>query len=164
MRLLLTLASLIVVLGLATGCGKPLKLGGKGGGGANPPSAAESGGGSASTDGLSFADMADGLDANKNTALAVKQFWESNRGMTLTWSGAVYDVKASRGRAEVYLADGSRPLYRGYNIILQTTDLQAAGGLKRGDKVKFQGLPSRYTARVGNPVVVTLNNGQIVNN
>lgn len=138
-------------LALTAGCGRPLKSADRGG----APGGGDRGG-------VSFAAMVDGLDSNQNTALAGQQFWDQHHGRAVTWDGEVYEVKASRGRAEIYLANSSRPLYRGYNIILQTTDLQGAGKLRRGDRARFDGLPSRYSAHPGNPVVITLGNGRLL--
>jgi hypothetical protein len=109
-----------------------------------------------------FGEFVDRIDCKTNTRLASKSNWALLKGVQVSWSGEVSDVKAGRGRAEVYIANRQKTLYRGYNIILVTYDLKKAALLKKGQSVKFSGLPERYSCRPGVPTVITLRNGQIL--
>jgi hypothetical protein len=109
-----------------------------------------------------FGEFVERVDCKTNTKLASKSNWALLKGVQVSWSGEVADVKASRGRAEVYIANRQKPLYRGYNIILVTYNLEKAALLKKGQSVKFSGLPERYSCRPGVPTVITLKSGQIL--
>lgn len=56
----------------------------------------------------------------------------------------------------VYIVDKSRSLYKGYNIILTTYDVKAAGKLELGQSVKFKGLLNKYKGKKGRPIIVYL--------
>ena len=113
--------------------------------------------------GLSYADFAAGVSLEANTSLGAKAFWQSHYKQIVTWSADVVEVKGHRRGAEILLAKPGYPLNRGYNIVLIVADRNAAGVLKRGDTLRFQGQLERYKGSVGRPMVVYLSNGQLLN-
>ena len=89
--------------------------------------------------GPSFGTVVDNLDLRKNTRMHAREYCKSVRGEQVSWSGVVHDVRGGKTRAKVYVADRSRPLHAGYNIVVTTTDLEKAASLKRGQNVRFTG-------------------------
>jgi hypothetical protein len=106
---------------------------------------------------LSFSEVADNLNTAKKTALYVKTYWQGITGQEVYWIGKVVDVKGGKGKADVFIADKDKPLYKGYNIVLETFDMERAGKLEIGQTLKFKGILSDYKAKKGNPVIVYLN-------
>jgi hypothetical protein len=106
---------------------------------------------------LSFSEVADNLNASKKTALYIKTYWQEITGQEVYWIGKVADVKGGKGKADVFVADNGKPLYKGYNIVLETFDMERAGKLEIGQTIKFKGILSDYKAKKGNPVIVYLN-------
>jgi hypothetical protein len=97
-------------------------------------------------DSMGFGVVVDNLDVRKNTKLHVREYWKSIVNQSVSWSGEVYDVKASRSKVQVLVADKSRPLYKGYNIVVNTRDVSAAADLKIGQRVRFTGTLHEYKA------------------
>lgn len=105
---------------------------------------------------LSYAEVADNLNLSEKTSLFVETYWEEVKGQEVYWIGEVVDVKGGRGKAVVYIADKSRSLYKGYNIILTTYDVKSAGKLELKQSVKFKGLLSKYKGNKDRPIIVYL--------
>ena len=110
---------------------------------------------------LSFEEIVDNLDQAKQTSLHVKMYWQENQGRDVTWTGVVSNVKGGRSRAEIYVANRARQTYKGFNIVLETFDLQRAAQLKIGDTIRFTGRLNNYKGRRGRPVVVYLTEVQV---
>jgi hypothetical protein len=106
---------------------------------------------------LSFSEVADNLNLSKKTSLYVKTYWQEIMGQEVYWIGKVVNVKGGKGKAEVLIADKDKPLYKGYNIVLETFDIEGAGKLEIGQTLKFKGLLSNYKGKQGNPVIIYLN-------
>jgi len=106
---------------------------------------------------LSFSEVADHLNLNKKTALAIKNYWNDIKGQEVTWKAEVVDVKGRRGKAEIYAANKDRALYKGFNIVLETFDVSGSAKLDIGQQIKFSGFLSDYKSRKGGPVVIYLN-------
>jgi hypothetical protein len=102
---------------------------------------------------VTFPQVVDGVDQRKNTKLAAKEFWKTVKGQEVTWSGEVYDVQGGSSKAKVYVADKSRPLYKGYNIVVITIDVPKAASLKRGQKIRFRGLLDDFNAKDNGAVI-----------
>lgn len=102
--------------------------------------------GALAADSMSFGVVVDNLDVRKNTKLHVREYWKSIVNQPVSWSGEVYDVKASRSKVQLLVADKSRPLYKGYNIVVNTRDVSAAADLKIGERVRFTGTLHEYKA------------------
>jgi hypothetical protein len=95
--------------------------------------------GAAAAASYAFGTVIDNLDLRKVTKLHARDYCKGARGETVSWSGAVHDVKGGRNRAKIYVAEPSRPIYHGYNIVVTTDDLQRATQLNKGQRVKFKG-------------------------
>jgi|WetSurSiteA1Bulk_404760.scaffolds.fasta_scaffold105662_1 hypothetical protein len=106
---------------------------------------------------LSFGEVVDNLNLAKNTSLAVETYWLEIKGAEVTWSGEVVDVKGGKGKAKISIANKNRSTYKGYNIVLETFDMEGAAKLKIGQDVRFNGLISDYKGKKGNPIIVYLN-------
>ncbi|MFH1102498.1 MAG: hypothetical protein V1714_01860 [Pseudomonadota bacterium] len=105
----------------------------------------------------SYAEFFDNMDLMKRTELHVKNYWEKMKGQEVIWSGEVVDAQTKRGgRAQILIADKTRPRSRGYNIVLISPDLDAAAGLEKGQVAKFKGVIHNYRGRRGNPLIVSL--------
>ena len=102
---------------------------------------------------VSFGQVVDGVDPRKNTKLASKEFWKSVKGQEVSWSGEVIDIDGSSKKAKLYVADKSRPLYKGYNIVVVTLDVAKAASLKKGQTVRFRGLLDDYDQKDQGAVV-----------
>lgn len=101
-----------------------------------------------------FGQVVDGVDGSKNTKLAAKENWKKYKGQEVNWSGVVYqvDTKGSK-EAVVYVADKSRPLYKGYNIKAITTDLEKAANFKKGQAIRFKGYIDDFDSKNPGAVV-----------
>ncbi len=109
----------------------------------------------------SFAQIVDHLDGNKNTKLHVQEYWKGIKGQEVTWTGEVYDVQGGSSKAKVYVADKSRPLHKGYNIVVITHDISKAANLKKGQRFRFKGILEDYDSK--NPgAVIELKEAQIL--
>ncbi len=60
---------------------------------------------SATSTRMSFEQFVDMVDVTQNTRLAVRHNWAGLKGMPVVWEGEVVDVRASRGRAVIYIAN-----------------------------------------------------------
>jgi hypothetical protein len=109
---------------------------------------------------LSFKEVADNLNTAKKTELYVKTYWQGIMGQEVYWIGKVANVKGGKGKADVFIADSDKPLYKGYNIVVETFDMEGAGKLEIGQRLKFKGVLNDYKAKRGNPVVVYLTQGE----
>ena len=82
--------------------------------------------GSAAAARYDFGTVIDNLDRRKVTKVHAQDYCKQAKGAEVSWSGKVYDVKGGRRSAKIYVANGTRPIYRGYNIVAVTSDLDAA--------------------------------------
>lgn len=110
---------------------------------------------------LGFGQVVDNLDLQKNTKLHVREYWEGVRGRVLSSSGTVVDVKGGRGRAQVIVANTSRRLVRGHNIVLVMDDEQRAAKLRKGQQIRFRGALHDYRSARHGGVVLTLSNAEL---
>lgn len=94
-----------------------------------------------------FGTVIDNLDRRKVTKLHAQEYCKDARGSEVSWSGKVYDVKAGRRSAKVLLANSSRAIYRGYNIVAVVDDLDAAAKLRKGQQARVSGQISRCTLK-----------------
>lgn len=111
---------------------------------------------------MSFKDFTEHLNLTKNTALHVKNFWTKTKGRSFTWSGKVVNVQGGRGKAEIHVANGEVPTVKGINLVLVTYNLDKAAALKIGEEIKFKGQVSNYRGRRDNPIIVYMNNVEIL--
>lgn len=102
------------------------------------------------------------LDLTKNTTLHVEHFWEHHKGKSYTWTAKVVDVKGGRGKAEIHAADDTVKLYKGFNLILVTFQRTDAAALKVGQQIRFRGQVYNYKGRRGNPIIVYMNNVELL--
>jgi hypothetical protein len=110
---------------------------------------------------ITMAEVVKGVSADGNTKLAAQQYWKAVDEQEVTWSGEVIEVKGGRNEANVYVADKSQPLYKGYNIVVKTYDVEKAANLKKGQTVRFTGELSRYKVkRVG--AVITIGKARLL--
>ena len=104
--------------------------------------------------GPSFGQVVDGVDANKNTKLAAKENWKKWKGQEVSWGGVVHNVDTKgKNEAVVYVADKSRPLYKGYNIKVITSDLDKAASFKKGQSIHFKGTLDDFDTKDAGAVV-----------
>ena len=97
---------------------------------------------------LSFNTVVDNLDLRKNTKLHVREYWKSIQGQTITWSGEAFDVQGgAKSRVKIFVADKAKPLYKSYNIVVTSTDVEKAANIKKGQRVRFTGTLHDYNAR-----------------
>lgn len=101
----------------------------------------------------SFGVLVDNLDLRKNTKLHVREYWKSIQNQEVSWSGEAYDVQAKGSQVKLLVADKSRPLYRGYNIVVNTTDVEKAANIKKGQHVRFTGTLSNYKPQRAGAVI-----------
>lgn len=111
--------------------------------------------------GESFQKVYDNLDLRKSTKLHVKEYWKEMEGKEVSWSGIVHDVQGGRGKARVLVANKTRPLLKGFNVILIVYDIEKAAKLKRGQAISFKGLLHDFKAGRHGGVVMTLNEAQL---
>lgn len=102
--------------------------------------------------GPTFGQVVDGVDSQKNTKLAAKENWKKWKGQEVSWAGTVHEVDSKGDKAKVYVADKSRPLYKGYNITL-ITEMDKAARLKRGQAIRFKGTLDGYDTKDSGAVV-----------
>lgn len=102
---------------------------------------------------VSFPQLIDHLDERKNTKLHAKEYWSNIKGKEAIWSGEVVDVDGGKSKAKVYIADKSRPTFKGYNIVLVTHDVAKAANLKKGQKIRFKGLLDDYDSKEGGAII-----------
>jgi len=110
---------------------------------------------------LGFGELVDQMDLRKQTRLHVKEYWQKVKGRDVTWSGNVVDVKGGSSRAKIYVADRSRPVHSGYNIVVVTHDIQKAANLKKGQSLRFKGNLDDFRNKSAGGIV-TVANGQIL--
>ncbi len=102
--------------------------------------------------GPTFGQVVDGVDNQKNTKLAAKENWKKWKGQSVNWAGTVHEVDSKGDKAKVYVADKSRPLYKGYNITL-ITEMDRAARLKRGQPIRFKGTLDGYDTKDSGAVI-----------
>jgi hypothetical protein len=102
---------------------------------------------------IGFGQVIDNLDGQKNTKLHVEEYWKFIKGQEVTWSGEVTDVDGGSSKAKLYVADKSRPLYDGYNIIVTTSDVSKASNIKKGQLVRFKGILDDYNSKKPGAVI-----------
>ena len=112
--------------------------------------------------GYTFSELCENLTLTTQTSLYVKTYWTKVQGEQVTWTGIVKNVKGGRGKAVIYVANKAKPTYRGYNIILTTFDMERAGTLGIGQRINFRGTVSNYKGRKGSPVIIYLNEVEIL--
>lgn len=110
---------------------------------------------------VSFPQLIDHLDERKNTKLHSKEYWSNIKGKEVIWSGEVADVDGGKSKAKVYIADKSRPTFKGYNIKFETHDVAKAANLKKGQKIRFKGLLDDYDSKEGG-AIITVKEGTIL--
>lgn len=103
--------------------------------------------------GLEFATVVDSLDPQKNTKLAVKEYWKGISGQEVSWSGQVMEVKGGSSKVKIWVANKARPLYKGYNIVVVTRDVEKAATLKKGQTVHFKGSLDDYDDFRGGTII-----------
>jgi len=108
-----------------------------------------------------FGELVDHMDSRKQTSLHAKEYWQKVKGTEVSWSGIVYDVKGDSSKAKVYVADKSRPLHSGYNIVIVTHDIEKAANLKKGQSLRFKGNLDDFRSKDAGGIV-TLANAQIL--
>lgn len=111
--------------------------------------------------GIDFSDLIERLNLNRNTELAVTSYWRSIQDNDVKWTGVVTNVIGGRGRAEVYVANSEGQTYKGYNIVINTYDVDRAARLKKGESIRFSGRLRDYKGKKGHPIIIYLNEGQI---
>lgn len=105
---------------------------------------------------LSLSEIEANLDPEKNTKVAIKEYWRSIEGTEVKWSGTVDNVKGGRNRYKVYVrVNGRRP-----NVVFVTTDEQAAS-LKKGQTIRFSGKLSNFRHLLGK-LTIELTEGEIL--
>jgi len=109
-----------------------------------------------------FSELCENLSLSTKTALFVKNYWAKVKGELVTWTGIVKNVKGGRGKAVIYAANRAKPTYRGYNMVLTTFDMEGAGNLEIGKRINFRGILYNYKGRKGSPVIVYLNEVEIL--
>jgi serine/threonine protein kinase len=110
---------------------------------------------------ITYNEFCDKVDLTKSTSLAVKDFWSKNKGKEFTWTGKVFNVVGGRRENDIYIDNPSRINYKGYNIILVTTDKEKAATLKKGQTISFTGNAYNYKAKSNSLVIVYLKNVKI---
>jgi isopentenyl phosphate kinase len=103
---------------------------------------------------MSFTSVVDNLDLRKNTKLHVREYWKSIQNQQVSWSGEVIDVQGgAKSRVKLLVADKSRPLYKGYNLVITSYDVEKAANIRKGQKVRFTGTLSGYNAKHAGAVI-----------
>lgn len=111
---------------------------------------------------MDFKEFISHLDQIKNTSLHVEHFWSTNKGKSFTWTGKVVNVKGGRGKAEIWVANPNGSLHKGLNLILVTYQRSEAAKLQIGDEIRFRGNVYNYKGRKGSPIIVYMNNVEIL--
>ena len=105
-------------------------------------------------DSMSYGVVVDNLDVRKNTKLHAREYWKSVENQSVSWAGEVVDVKASgKSKVQILVADKSRPLYKGYNIVVNSTDVAKAADYKIGQHIRFSGSLHEFKAEHAGAVV-----------
>lgn len=104
--------------------------------------------------GSSFQEIADKLDYTKNTTIGVKKNWDEIDNKEFTWTGKVVNVKGGWFSSEVHVACDNRPLYRGFNAILVTSEKDKVANFKVGETVKFKGMVYSYKPKSDGLVIM----------
>ena len=110
---------------------------------------------------LGFGEIVDHMDSRKQTKMYTKEYWQKVKGTEVTWSGVVHDVKGGSSKAKVYVADRSRPLHSGYNIVVVTHDIEKAAKLRKGQSLRFKGNLDDFRNKSAGGIV-TIANAQIL--
>lgn len=148
----------VLLLAFAAGCGKestesPAALEGT----ASEPVAVAASTEPGAPEPGSFAEMRHHLNANKRTALHVTEYWKEKMGTTVTWGGKVVGATAGRGSAaQVQVANSEGPTYRGYNVMLMTSDVDTASSLEIGQRIKFRGSLMKQSPSRDGSLMITL--------
>mgnify|MGYP000220994842 CR=1 FL=1 len=101
-----------------------------------------------------FGQVVDGVDGVKNTKLAAKENWKKFKGQEVSWSGTVYNVDTKgKDKIVVYVADKSRPLYKGYNIKVYSSDIAKAANFKKGQTIRFKGIVDDFDSKEPGAVI-----------
>jgi uncharacterized membrane protein len=111
---------------------------------------------------ISFKEYVENLMLTKNTSLHVKHFWAKSKGRTYTWTAKVVNVKGGRGKAEIQAANSGVPTLNGINLILVSYHIDKAAGLNIGQEIKFKGQVYNYKGRRGKPIIVYMNNVELL--
>jgi len=110
--------------------------------------------------GYEFGTVIDNLDRRKVTKLHAQEYCKDARGADVNWVGKVFDVKGGRRGAKIYVANASRPVYRGYNIVAVTDDVDAAAKVRKGEQVRVKGQISRCTLK-DNGAIIEVDNATV---
>lgn len=110
--------------------------------------------------GYEFGTLIDNLDRRKVTKLHAQEYCRDAKGADVSWSGKVHDVKGGRRGAKIFVANPSRPIYRGYNIVAVTDDVDAAAKVHKGEKVRIKGQISRCTLK-DNGAIIEVDNATV---
>jgi len=116
----------------------------------------------AQTPKLRYGKVVDNLDLSKKTSLHAKNYWKNIVGTEVTWSGKVNNVKGGRGKAQILVGNDSRRMYKGYNIVLTTFDIDLAAELEIGQKIRFSGYLNKYKSRKGRAAIIYLTEVKIL--
>jgi len=111
---------------------------------------------------LKFPDLVDNLSLTTKTELYVKNYWAKVLGQEVTWMAKVVNVEGGRNRAQIFAANSARGTYRGYNLVLTSYFMDAAANLQIGQTFKFKGILASYKGRKGNPIILYLNEVEIL--
>lgn len=107
-----------------------------------------------------FGTVIDNLDRRKVTKLHAQEYCKDAKGADVSWSGKVFDVKGGRTRAKILVANAARPIYRGYNIVAVTDDLDAAAKVRKGQQVRVKGQIHRCTLK-DNGAIIEVGNAEV---
>jgi hypothetical protein len=107
-----------------------------------------------------FGTVIDNLDRRKVTKMHAQDYCKDIKGTEVSWGGKVYDVKGGRRSAKIYVANNARPIYRGYNIVAVTTDLDAAAKVRKGEQVRVTGSVDRCVLK-DNGAIIELDNASV---
>lgn len=98
---------------------------------------------SASAFAMSFSELKQNLDRDRNTRAYVKAYWKKVKGRRVSWSGEVVDVGGGfRDRYKVYLRVDSPGIE--YNVVLVVKG-ESAALLKKGSTIRFSGRLHDYS-------------------
>jgi hypothetical protein len=94
--------------------------------------------------------------------LHVREYWKSIQDQQVSWSGDAYDVQGGKkSRVKIFIADKSRPVYKGYNIVVTSHDIAKAANIKKGQRVRFTGTLTGYNPRRAG-AVLEVNDAQLL--
>lgn len=112
--------------------------------------------------GPTYASLVDQLNPNKNTKLQLKEIWKKYKGVEVTWSGTVVEVKDGRKSATIYLSDTTRKSYNKYNITVSVKDKERAAKLSRGQKVRVKGALYDFDHHSNGSTTIDLKPGEVL--